>query len=156
MPARDCCEIQLWGVISGRPKASRNMGLSPAEAGTITTFFGQDDGATGALDLTSAKSCHARVVGSGMFFGAGTLHVGGPCRGVGLLHRSKKHRYSRADITPARSDPTCSFYRRDIGVDVEDSDLTGSGEEVIDPACRRRCAGTVRRQQPRALLCGRE
>ena len=28
MPARDCSEIQLWGVISGRPKASRNMGLS--------------------------------------------------------------------------------------------------------------------------------
>ena len=24
MPARDCSEIQLWRVISGRPKASRN------------------------------------------------------------------------------------------------------------------------------------
>jgi hypothetical protein len=25
--ARDCCEVQLWGVMSGRPEASRNMGL---------------------------------------------------------------------------------------------------------------------------------
>jgi hypothetical protein len=42
MPARDCSEIQLWGVISGRPKASRNMGLSvmvSAGALNVTIFI---------------------------------------------------------------------------------------------------------------------
>jgi hypothetical protein len=77
MPAQDCCEFELWGVISGRPKASRNMGLSvmvSAGALNVTIF----------ISLSRLPSCEGASSSS--------------CANLGNLHADS----SRSLFTPNR------------------------------------------------------
>src|SRR5919201_1501120 len=76
-------------------------------------------------------------------------------RSVGLLmhfaRTALRHHHEAAagqvfDRGAAGSHRLHQLDRRDVGVDVEGCDLAGAGQEVIDAAGRRRCAGAVWRQ----------